>query len=217
MGAIWTPNSRTAVEAGWQDQFFGSNFFLDLKYEGRRSIWTATYSEELTTDRDRELGRQVVGLNDAFGDPIDPLVLDETEFLSSTDSSTLNDDTEVLTRLDTSFAYKSRRNTYSVSAFHEIRDFESARSEETVSGFSATVSRQLSRQMTARATTSLTQTDFSDGNTDDTTWRSSVSVSQRLADNLSGTLKYSRNVKESSIATSEYEENRISAALVMTF
>ena len=214
-GGTWTPSTRTTIEAGWGEQFSGSNFFLDLRHEGRRSIWTAAFSEQITTDRDRQIAREVLPLTDEFGEPIDDPT--QEELLSSTESNTLNDDTQVFIRLDTSYAYRTERNRFSLSAFQESRTFQLANADESVFGARAVFSRKLTRQTTARVITSWIQNDFSGGTRTDTTWRSSVTLTHELGDSLQGTLKYAHNVKDSNNVGNEYEENRISAALKMNF
>ncbi len=62
-GATWRPVQATEVTAGWGHRYFGNYWTFDLTHRSRRTVWTAGYSEDITTSRDilreQQLVRQV--------------------------------------------------------------------------------------------------------------------------------------------------------------
>jgi uncharacterized protein (PEP-CTERM system associated) len=50
-GAIWTPSSRTTVQAALGRRYFGQTGSLSATTRTRLSVWTATYSDDVTTTR----------------------------------------------------------------------------------------------------------------------------------------------------------------------
>ena len=203
------------MQAGWGEQFSGSNFFLNLSHRHRRSVWTAAFSESISTDRDRQIARQVAPVVDEFGEPIeDPI---DQEILSSTESNSLNDDTQVFIRLSSTYAYRSRRNRLSLSLVHENRSFQLGDFDETVFGAGARFTRQLSKQTKARFRTAWRFHEFQGGSRTDSTWRSSVSLTHSISDSLRGSVNYAYNVKFSDDPGREFTENRLSASLNVSF
>ena len=59
VGLRWTPNTRTTVEAGTGDRFFGSTPRFSIKHQHKRSELSASYKKEITFGRDiRTSGRR---------------------------------------------------------------------------------------------------------------------------------------------------------------
>lgn len=49
VGASWAPTPRTRIEARIGERFFGSTALFDLNHRTRRTNWSLTYTEDITT------------------------------------------------------------------------------------------------------------------------------------------------------------------------
>lgn len=54
-GLIWTPTARTKVQASFGHRYFGKTGSLDASHRTRHTVWSATYSDEITTSRSQFL------------------------------------------------------------------------------------------------------------------------------------------------------------------
>jgi uncharacterized protein (PEP-CTERM system associated) len=64
IGMRWTPSSRTTVEVGQGDRFFGQTPRIKFKHESKRGVTSGSYDKQLTFQRD--LATQDIG--NQFGD-----------------------------------------------------------------------------------------------------------------------------------------------------
>jgi len=215
LGITWTPTPRTSVQAGYGDSFTGANFFLDATHRSRRTVWSASFQEDITTTRQLQLDRQLFTVVDAFGQP----VFDNTGSAVQIplDIASINDDTLVRQRFELSMAAQGRRTSFNVTVFDESREFQRSGDDETVRGLRATASRSLSRRTTARIGGSWQESQFNQLDRDDTLYQAEASLTHRFGQNLNGTLSYRRFARESTDPNAEFDENRISARVSMTF
>ncbi|WP_296951504.1 TIGR03016 family PEP-CTERM system-associated outer membrane protein [uncultured Massilia sp.] len=54
-GFVWTPSTRTSVQASFGHRYFGKTGALDASHRTRHTVWSATYSDEITTTRSQFL------------------------------------------------------------------------------------------------------------------------------------------------------------------
>ncbi len=54
-GFIWTPSTRTSVQASFGRRYFGKTGSLASSYRTQRSVWTLDYSDAVTTNRSQFL------------------------------------------------------------------------------------------------------------------------------------------------------------------
>jgi uncharacterized protein (PEP-CTERM system associated) len=50
-GFLWTPSSRTSVQASWGRRYFGPSGSLAASLHSRHSVWSVNYSDAITTTR----------------------------------------------------------------------------------------------------------------------------------------------------------------------
>jgi hypothetical protein len=55
LGAIWTPSSRTSLQASFGHRFFGKTGLLAFNHRSRNTTWTLDYNDEVTTTRSQFL------------------------------------------------------------------------------------------------------------------------------------------------------------------
>jgi len=218
-GGTWTPSPRTTVTAGWGSQFSGSNFSLDLEHHRRRSVITATFSQDVTTTRGRLLDQQLIPLEDAFGEPITDTTLDgQANAVSPLDTERLSDETLVVTRFDGGYAFQGRRTNVSVNIFNTQRDGQVSNSDTNVFGGNFSVSRRMSRRTTGRVSGSLQVSKRGGGVQTDTRLSSNVSLVRQFGRSVSGSLAYAYTRTDSdSSAGSEFQENRLTLGLQVTY
>ncbi len=215
-GATWTPSSRTRLEAGYGERFFGNNYSFSLSHQSRRAAWTASYSEDITTTRQSQLDRQLIPLLDAFGAPIlDP----GTGLLVQVpvDSATITEEVLVAKQFQGGVTLRGRRTDASINVFNTQRDFQLSGGNETVFGGSASVSRQLSQRTTVSLSGGWQQSELAGGTREDQLWNAGVSMTRQFARDLSAQADYRRVQQESDLAANEYEENRFSLNLNLSF
>lgn len=54
-GFIWTPSSRTRVQASFGRRYFGKTGLLDANYRTQRTVWSLNYNDAVTTSRQQFL------------------------------------------------------------------------------------------------------------------------------------------------------------------
>ena len=54
-GFVWTPSTRTSVSASYGKRYFGNSDAFNALHRSRHTVWTASYSTDVTTARDQFL------------------------------------------------------------------------------------------------------------------------------------------------------------------
>jgi len=210
VGAIWTPSSRTTLEARWGDRYFGRTFFIDASHTHRHFIFTAHYDEKTQSLNDIQSAQQLIPLVDASGQPVfDPNVSSNIALV--TDRPGLRNDVIVIKRLDINLDYSNRRNRATVGFYNSIRQGQGSNQNEDTTGLRFKFTRQLSRQTTGTVHGDWTQSTFQDGQRSDNRYGFGASLTRNLGQHLSGSVNYQYRVSDSSGGNNSYTENRLSA------
>ena len=188
---------------------------MDFRHRLRRSIWTASLSEDVTTTRSRQLAFEPVPLLDAFGNPVVDPNGQAVVIESPTDNETLTDETFVATAFRTSYAYQGDRTNYSLSLTATNRETQVTNSSTNVYGLSANASHRLSRRTTASWRGSVQESDS--GRSNSTRLSTSVRLVHNLARNATGSIDYRHQENSSDVAGNEFTENRFSVGLQLRF
>jgi uncharacterized protein (PEP-CTERM system associated) len=124
LGFIYTPTSRTRLEARGGEKATGEDYFMDFSHRWRRALWTASYESEFISPRN-ELGRSTVFTSeDAFGEPVDDPASDPS--VGEQDSGpTIDRDNYLMTTFQTSLAVETGRTTSTISGFYREREYDS--------------------------------------------------------------------------------------------
>jgi len=137
IGAVWNPSTRTSFEATIGERFFGSDTFIELSHQARRTRWSAIFTQEASTTRSTILDQQVFKFFDSFGDPIiDPVIGEQATLNVNVPVQT----TEVLirSRFSGNVNYTLRKNTFDFNVFYEELDFQVAGDQDEFMGATAT-------------------------------------------------------------------------------
>ena len=125
VGVAWTPSSRTVVEVGAGEHFFGSTRYGKFLHQGRLTHVEAGYDETVSSQRQLQLEFAQKGT-------IDPV----TQTPIPADARYLVEVTEVFIskRGSLEWGYKSPRMGFTVSAYQDRRFFQFTHGKETVLG-----------------------------------------------------------------------------------
>ena len=216
IGGIWTPTPRTNVEAGYRSRFFDPGYFLTASHRTRRMVFTANYDEDITTSSQQLLDRQLIPLEDAFGDPVlDPVSGDQV--LLPVDRSTLTEEVQVSKRFSASASYRGRRGSASFSVFEDRRTFQLSGDEEHVFGFSASASRQLSRRTSMSLNGSWQRSNPAGTGGGNSLWSVGASLNYQFSQGINASLDLRRLTREGQRAADSHDEHRASVRVDVRF
>lgn len=214
LGLTWTPSPRTSFSGGYEERPLGDSLFFDLNHRQRRTVWSASLSQSATTSRDLQLQRVLIPLEDPFGEPI---VTPQGDIVL-VPVDTVRQSTAVLVTQDfrASVALKGRRTTYQGGVNWSERDGVGG-DDETVTGLTFAVSRDLSRQLSARINGQWQETEFDLTDDPDTLWSVGLSLSYEIAEAASGRLTLRRVDSDTGDGRDAYRENQVTAGVTISF
>ncbi|MFT5394097.1 MAG: hypothetical protein ACI8PT_004304 [Gammaproteobacteria bacterium] len=216
VGGTWTPSVRTSIEAGYGQRFFDQNFFLEATHRTRRFRFAASYSEDVTTSRALQLERVLVPLDDALGNAIvDPTTGTQIEI--PVDSVNSTDDVLVVADFSGQITYTGRRTDATLSLTSSERTSEVSQQNNLVNRVQLDIQRRLSRKGTLFVSASAQQTETNAGAQRDTRLRGQVRYSHQFGVNFRGSVGLTRVQQDSTSASNEFDENRLTAGVVATF
>ncbi len=215
VGLRWTPNTRTTVDAGYGDRFFGSNPRFAATYSHKRSAFSASYAKTLTFNRNIRTLDDSPPLNPDFPPPpgVDPGV------------TTLSESPLLDERYTLGYSWQGRRTGFGVSAF-QSEQTEQGSSTNTFTqskfrGISVSANRSLSQQTSLNA--GLNWSEDEPENSGDNIenqfvdsseqWRASLGVSRQLGTRTNLGLNYLYTDRQSNNDFNSYTENRVTLDL----
>ncbi|BBB28747.1 TIGR03016 family PEP-CTERM system-associated outer membrane protein [Neptunomonas japonica] len=206
VSAIWTPSSRTSLNIGYGDRFFGSTPTLDFTHRSRRSLFSASYSRELTDSASLLSEQSAFNTTNAAGQAIDPITGDPLPLTNSTFN--IADGVFVNEKFQLSYTLTGKRSSLTVGASHSIQKFESGRTDETLEKYNASASRRLSSVLDVDLGYVLSRQQR-DGDEDAITSEYSAGLARKLGKDSRLKLTYRFIDRESDDLTNDYQENRL--------
>jgi uncharacterized protein (PEP-CTERM system associated) len=219
LGAIWTPSIRTSVDVGYGRRFSGPTGHLNLSHRSRRSLFIASYSQEVT-DNSEQLGTRTIydfqnydfvrfnGQLSAF-DKIThfQVPISQASSLISIDNNAqfLND------RFSMSYTLQGKRTTFSVNGDYTKQTAGDA-SETTGFGLGVSATRNISGLLSASAGLSWDKIEQDDGSQSDL-WDLNFGLNKKLSKKSTLSLNFSHAKRESDQVGDSYDENRVSLFL----
>jgi uncharacterized protein (PEP-CTERM system associated) len=191
---------------------------MDLRHQSRRTVWTASYSETVTTSRNILLEREVFTLVDPFGQPIrDPTTGQPIQV--AIDLPTLNEDVLVRGYLQGAVSLQGRRSTATLRIFTQTYEYQdNADQNQDLYGLTLSLSRTLPRAITARLYGTWQQSTFdTQSESDYQYWDLWLTLTHQFSDHLSGSVNVGHQQQNSDQPLNEYRENRIGAFMTVTF
>ena len=126
VGFNWRPSSNASVRLGVGEREDTETYTFDAVINGRKTTFTASYSEQITSGRS-------IGLTELFEDVPDELA-----------SESISIDPVLQQRADVGLTFRGRRSTLSFTLFDDSRDQGGALPEEKSEGLTINFNRQLS-------------------------------------------------------------------------
>ncbi|MBK5940395.1 TIGR03016 family PEP-CTERM system-associated outer membrane protein [Halochromatium roseum] len=158
-GFSWTPTPRTSLRAEFEEHYFGTTSSVEFRHRRRRSVWSATYSRELTSARTQVDAIPVFNFETPFGDPTIPNVTQNQ--IIGVDNALPNSDVFIADRLNARYALEMRRGVLTANARYVHRDFSGSDNDQSAVQLGVDYTHQLSGKLSGLAALNWRQTDQS--------------------------------------------------------
>lgn len=230
LGTIWTPSARTSVDVGYGRRFSGPTGHLELSHRSRRSLFTASYSQEVTDNSEQLSNQEVYAfesiIRQRYGIPdsvpltsvgiIDPR---NNQFISLADLyrlGNINNNAQFLSdRFSMGYTLQGKRTTLSIGGNYTKQTAGDA-SETTGFGADVSVTRNITGLLSATAGIGWNRVEQDDGTQSDRL-NLNFGVNQKLSEKTSLSLNFAHAKRDSDTANDSYDENRVTLSLSHNF
>lgn len=246
-GFTWTPAERTNITASAGKRFFGSTYAFKANHRTRKTAWSLSYSEDITTTRDQFLLPATIDTADflnqlwtsSIPDPamrqqiVDAFIRDAKLPASLSDSINYFTNRYFLQkRLQASVALNGIKNTLVLSTFNTLREAQSAQEiDSTLLGSNSLSLNDETRQTGANLLwnwriTPRTSSNMNVGyaktislstDREENTKSIRFGLTRQFQPKLNGSLDFRHIQRDSNLSGSDYRENAITASLNMRF
>ena len=211
VGLRWTPNSRTEVELGTGERFFGSSPRFSISHEYRRSTFSAEFERALTYNRSiRSADTDSLFNGDSLVpvDPVSGLPIDFGGNETSNTTSPILDE-----RLTLRYLYEGRRSTFRIFGSHSDQTRQDIGTEQTFTDASISYSRRLSRSLRFNIGARFSEREPNGALegvflSDSETLSLDLGLSRTISSNTTISFDYLFEERESDSFVNEYTENR---------
>ncbi|NHO64698.1 TIGR03016 family PEP-CTERM system-associated outer membrane protein [Aestuariicella hydrocarbonica] len=225
-GISWVPTPRTSIEVGTGNRFFGSTPTLNITHRHKFSDFRFSYDKILTFTSDLRNFDQFFQFVDENGDPV--LNPDGELILISQNQTTLTRSPIVDERVSVSYNWTRRRTSVSLKASRS----DQLRLEDNIntvfSNYTVGVSRKLSQKLTLNGRLSYRETDVPEEYKElgldpgqivqnSEVYSAYIGFSRNLGVKTSVNAGYTFVDRSSELAEDEYQENRFTVGINMTW
>jgi uncharacterized protein (PEP-CTERM system associated) len=210
VGARWTPNPRTSVDADFGERYFGERYSANISHRSRRTRLSAGLSRDVTNRREQQLVDSFFFLADSNGDPIldqdgNPIIANNPN-LENTNEDFIN------TQLRGAMTITGRRTSVTITGNISNRDYEVSSRDEDSYDLTVSATRNLGSSINATLTGRTRYVDGSDdGDSDEYDVR--FSLSKNLSSRTSTALNLGYRDYNSDGSGESYTEKRIGISL----
>ena len=245
-GIFWRPSSLTSLRMSAGERFFGKTEALDFSHRSRRFLWSARYSEDISSTRSSLLIPTAVNtfsyldslVSAGISDPIQRARVVNAFIAERGLPSTIFTATNFFTnrtflqkRFDGSVAFNTPKTTYILSLFMDDRDAEeigatsnilgaddfSTSSNVRQQGVNFLINWQFAPKTNVDFNVGGNDTNFRDTGRDDQLKFIRIGLRHRLQPKVSGSIDFRHLERDSNVELSDYVENAVSAALNIQF
>lgn len=246
-GFDWTPSRRTSVEALAGKRYYGDSYSLKANHRSRRTAFSMSYNEEVTTTRDQFLLPATVDtaalLDQLWTSSIpDPILRQQViaAFISENGlPDSLADPVNFLTnrfflqkRFQASVTVTGARNTGVLSLFDVRREAQTAQTADSAllgtsdfsadndirqQGIQAHWIREVGPRTNANLRVGLVKTKALTTDREDKEKTLRLGITKELLSNVRGSLEYRHKDLDSTQSEAEYKENAVTASVHITF
>jgi uncharacterized protein (PEP-CTERM system associated) len=213
----WNPSPRTALQVSRSYQEVGTSpgtyWNGSLRYKARYSVWSASYTQEVTTVQEL-LGNSLTGL----GPDGQPVALDDQgQIIIPSGSLGLTNQPFLRKYFNTSVTYRRGRNALSLNAFSENREFQDTNlSSEESYGAGALWTWRFAPRTASFIGTGWEHDDSGDDQQNDY-WVSVLGLARVFSPDLGGLISYRYYQNDADPSDQGFRENRLNARLSMKF
>lgn len=246
-GGRWTPSQFYYIEAGagnnsyitvnispmrrlnwrttYRDNSIGLNsgetWYTALNYRTRRSNWRVTHDNDTTTVQDILLQQQIFPVLDINGNPVtDPVTNQPVQRVIN--NPTFTNEVIVRKRWNVSVSFNTGKSTVYASGYDEDRVFQVSGNNENVRGLSAGWNWRFAAKTSAYIRSGWQQTDSTTDsltapNVKSDRYDFATGLNRSITRRLNGRFEYRYLNNNSDDSTNDYQENRVTATLFMTY
>lgn len=219
VGVLWTPTTRTSLDVGLGDRFFGDAPRVNFTHRFKRSSILASYSKDITYSRELRGQGSTDSQQAGVGDDGQVIVeegIDGLGIPTSLSRSPILNEQFLL-----NYSFQGRRSSYSVNASRS-EQIRTDRNEESIFssifvGFDRSLGRKLDFSTSVRWDKREAEEARSVFADDSETWIYSMRLTRGLGNAARASLEYRYSDRDSDIARDSYEENRITATVNFSF
>ena len=221
IGARWAPSARTKLEATYGQRFFGDRYSLDFTHQRRRLTWHLNYTEQQQLARQLQIDQATLAQGGAIPilDPITKLPI-----LAGGGIPRLSDEVFVTRRFSGGVVFDGARNQFSLLGFHEQRAYQLSQLDDRLFGLNGLWTRTLSPRTNFDLNVGWTSVDTSSGltsgltaNQQDDLFNVGCGLRHRFGRRVNGNVEYRRVERSSSNPEADLTENRLMAAIILSF
>ena len=213
----WNPSPRTALQVSRSYQGVGTSPGVywngSLSYKTRYSVWSASYTQEVTTVQEL-LGNSLTGL----GPDGQPIALDgQGQIILPNGSLGLTNQSFLRKFFTTGVTYQRGRNALGFNAFSESREFQGANlNNEDSYGLGALWTWRFAPRTASFLGTGWERDDLGDDQQNDY-WVSVLGLARVFSPDLGGLISYRYYQNDADPSDQGFRENRLNARLSMKF
>lgn len=210
----WNPSSRTSLTLGGGERYYGRSWNLNLAHRARHNNWLLSYSEGISSLRVLQLESGIFRHNDAAGnvllDPVTglPVPDDRHDYYVSFDQVFLSK------RANASWGIRMRKVQIGASVYSEQREYQDNGAEDRIEGSSLNGDWKMNRQNQFSAAASWQKNRRQTVSDNYQTF--AISYRRQVNRHTTGDISLNR-LQRTGVGTVSYTENKISAALSMSW
>lgn len=233
-GFGWAPTRRTNLTASMGERFFGKTVSVTGNHRTRSTNWTVRYAEDVSDVTERtvnfnDIQSVLFTCTDISQLPANPTVADvETTpgctILAYKYGTSLQNGVYISKSLNAGVTWITGKSTLSLNVSDFARDFQAvSMAEDRVRSVSGAWRYRMSPDTSMNSGVTLARTSISAalaGTTvarEDDQYSVFFGLDRRFAEDLSGALTFRHTQRDSSVGTADYEENRLTATVKMSF
>jgi uncharacterized protein (PEP-CTERM system associated) len=246
-GFSWTPTARTSFDASTGKRFFGNTHSLAASHHSRNTVWNINYSEDITTSRSQFLIPATINTADfldqlwtpSIPDPVLRKQFIDSFILSNGLPTSLSENINYLTngyflqkRLQASVALNSTKSTLILNAFDTLRQARTAQSMDSLLfgtsnltlnddteqiGGNVMWNWRYSPRTNINVSSGYTKSHSISTSRTEKFWLMGLGMTRQFRPKLNGSVDLRRNQNHSDQIGGGYQENAITASLLIQF
>ena len=212
----WTPSARTRFELSRRDQSVGASPGVhwegSLSHRTRRTQWSARYTEEVTSTQ-QLLSDSLIGV----GPDGQPVLLDEQgQIIAVGGPFGLSDQEFLRKRFETDVTYQRVRNSFSLRAFSEDRQYQDATLDESAYGVGGLWTWRFAPRTASFVGTGWERDELSEDQQNDY-WVSVIGLARVFTPDSGGLISYRYYENDAEPADQGFRENRLNVRFSVKF